>query len=644
MNYHFFKVCAATPKLAIGDCIYNTEQIIHCIQEASQQKAGLIAFPELCLTAYTCADLFFQSKLLEETKRGIELILEESKAHDLLVVVGAPIAHEDNLYNAAIVILKGKILGIVPKTYLPNYSEFYEKRWFHSAHDIQNTTITYCGFTVPFSPYVLFQAENIDYFTLGLEICEDLWAIMPPSLYHALSGATVLVNPSASNEIVGKEDYRRDLIAGQSARTMCAYIYTSSGIYESTTDLAFSGHRLIYENGYKIAESQLFERDNALLYGIIDLERIYKERMKQNNFKHSAHLKELGYQTVVFKLEAPDFDVDRYVDPHPFVPSDKTIRHTRCKQIFAIQANGLARRMEHTKSESLVVGISGGLDSTLALLVCVKAIEILGKDTQQIIGVTMPGFGTTDRTYNNALQLMKYLGVSSQEISIVPSVKQHLLDIQHPLDNHNVTYENAQARERTQILMDLSNKYNGLVVGTGDLSELALGWATYNGDHMSMYGVNASIPKTLVRYLIDYVANEESEEQVKTILLDILDTPVSPELLPPDEKGGIAQITEDIVGPYEIHDFYLYYALRCGYSPAKNYYLAQQAFKGVYDQETLLKWLKTFYRRFFAQQFKRSCLPDGPKVGSVCLSPRGDWRMPSDASSRIWLEECEQLS
>ena len=425
---------------------------------------------------------------------------------------------------------------------------------------------------------------------------------------------------------------------------MCAYIYTSSGIYESTTDLAFSGHRLIYENGYKIAESQLFERDNALLYGIIDLERIYKERMKQNNFKHSAHLKELGYQTVVFKLEAPDFDVDRYVDPHPFVPSDKTIRHTRCKQIFAIQANGLARRMEHTKSESLVVGISGGLDSTLALLVCVKAIEILGKDTQQIIGVTMPGFGTTDRTYNNALQLMKYLGVSSQEISIVPSVKQHLLDIQHPLDNHNVTYENAQARERTQILMDLSNKYNGLVVGTGDLSELALGWATYNGDHMSMYGVNASIPKTLVRYLIDYVANEESEEQVKTILLDILDTPVSPELLPPDEKGGIAQITEDIVGPYEIHDFYLYYALRCGYSPAKNYYLAQQAFKGVYDQETLLKWLKTFYRRFFAQQFKRSCLPDGPKVGSVCLSPRGDWRMPSDASSRIWLEECEQLS
>ncbi|PHV70739.1 NAD(+) synthase [Sporanaerobium hydrogeniformans] len=644
MNHHFFKVCAATPKLAIGDCHYNTEQIITCIREAAKQKVGLIVFPELCITGYTCADLFFQSTLLEETKESVKRILKESHAHDMLIVIGAPIGYEDNLYNTALVILKGELLGIVPKTYLPNYGEFYEKRWFHSAHDIQETTITYCGFIVPFSPYILFKSKDIDYFTLGVEICEDLWAIMPPSLYHALSGATVLVNPSASNEIVGKESYRRDLIASQSARTMCAYIYTSSGIYESTTDLAFSGHRLIYENGYKIAESQLFERDNSLLYGIIDLERIYKERMKQNNFKHSSLLKQLGYQTIEFTLQPPSFELDRFVDPHPFVPKDKRMRHARCKQIFAIQAHSLARRMEHTKSESLVLGISGGLDSTLALLVCVKAVAILGKSPEQIIGVTMPGFGTTDRTYNNALNLMKYLGVTMKEISIVPSVKQHLLDIEHPIEQHNVTYENAQARERTQILMDLSNKYNGIVVGTGDLSELALGWATYNGDHMSMYGVNASIPKTLVRYLIDYVAQEESKQEVKDILLDILATPVSPELLPPDEKGEIAQITEDIVGPYEIHDFYLYYVLRCGYSPSKNYYLAKQAFKGIYDDATLLKWLKTFYRRFFTQQFKRSCLPDGPKVGSVCLSPRGDWRMPSDASSRIWLDECERLS
>ncbi|MDF2879032.1 MAG: synthase [Clostridia bacterium] len=643
MAYHFIKVCAATPRLVVGDCKYNTEQIIACINESSKNNASLTVFPELCITGYTCADLFFQTTLLEETQKSVATLLKASEKHEQILIVGVPLAHEGNLYNTAFVILKGKILGIVPKTYLPNYNEFYEKRWFHSAHDIIDTTVSYCGFTVPFSANILFKATNIPYLTIGVEICEDLWAIVAPSLYHALAGATVMVNPSASNEIVGKDTYRRQLIAQQSARTMSGYVYTSSGINESTTDLAFSGHKLIYENGNKISESELFERGNALLYGILDLERIYKERIKQNNFKHSAMIKNMHYQTVAFEMEKKDFDWDRFVDPHPFVPADSDKRKERCRHIFNIQANALARRMEHTKSKMLILGISGGLDSTLALLVCVKAAEILELGPECILGVTMPGFGTSDRTYNNAVNLMKLLGITIKEISIVESVKQHLNDIEHDINIHDVTYENAQARERTQILMDMSNKYNGIVVGTGDLSELALGWATYNGDHMSMYGVNTSIPKTLVRYLVDYVAQFDSEEAVKSILLDILDTPVSPELLPTNKEGSIAQKTEDIVGPYELHDFFLFNMLRFGFNPSKIYYLAQQAFKEVYDDKTILKWLKIYYRRFFTQQFKRSCLPDGPKVGSICLSPRGDLRMPSDASSRIWLDELETI-
>ncbi len=643
MSYHFFKVCAATPQLAVGDCKYNTEQIIECMKLSSGQKAGLTLFPELCITGYTCADLFFQTTLLDQTEKNIRLILEESKQHEQIFIIGAAIPHKDNLYNSAIVILKGQILGIIPKTYLPNYNEFYEKRWFHSAHDRVNSTITYCGFTVPFSPYVVFEANDIPYLTLAVEVCEDLWAVLPPSLYHALAGANIIANLSASNEIVGKDVYRRRLIAQQSARTMSAYLYASSGMSESTTDLVFSGHKLIYENGNKIAESELFEKGNALLYGIIDLERIFIERIKQNNFKHSSIIKGLDYQTVKFDLKPSVFEWERFVDPHPFVPSDRATRKERCKHIFDIQAHALARRMAHTKSKNLVLGISGGLDSTLALLVCVKVIHILGLSPLQIIGVTMPGFGTSDRTYHNAISLMKLLGVTLKEISIIASVKQHLKDIEHDINIHDVTYENAQARERTQILMDLSNKYNGIVVGTGDLSELALGWATYNGDHMSMYAVNASIPKTLVRYLVEYAAHYESEKDAQEVLMDILDTPVSPELLPTDHVGGIAQKTEDIVGPYELHDFYLYNMLRFGFSPSKIYYLAQQAFKEVYDAKTLLKWLEIFYRRFFNQQFKRSCLPDGPKVGSICLSPRGDWRMPSDASSRIWLDEVQHL-
>lgn len=643
MNHHYFKVCAATPKLALADCIYNKEQILDCITQAEKENAGLIVFPELCITGYTCADLFFQTTLLEEAENCIADIAKATEHIKQLIVLSAPIAHENHLYNTAIVLLKGQILGIVPKTYLPNYSEFYEKRWFNTGAELSVLEMTYAGQKVPFSTNLLFKATNIPYLTLGIEICEDLWTALPPSTLHALKGATLIANASASNEVVGKLGYRRSLVSSQSARALCGYIYTSAGINESTTDVVFSGHKLIYENGTKIAESDLFERDNSLLYGILDLEYLYKERVKQNHMVPAEILKNLDYRNILFELDTPEFTFDRFVDPHPFVPSDEAARAERCKYIFDIQANGLARRMAHTHAETFVIGISGGLDSTLALLVCVKAAQILGKDMTSIIGVTMPGFGTTDRTYNNAINLMKLLGITTKEISIVPSTKQHLQDIEHPLDSHDVTYENAQARERTKILMNLSNKYNGLVIGTGDLSELALGWATYNGDHMSMYAVNASIPKTLVRYLIDYVAHFESEQSVQDILVDVLDTPVSPELLPPDESGQIAQKTEDLVGPYELHDFFLYYVLRLGYTPSKIYFLAKQALGKTYDQETILKWLKIFYRRFFNQQFKRSCLPDGPKVGSVCVSPRGDWRMPSDAHSRMWLDEIDRL-
>ena len=645
MDHHFLKVCAATPLLQVADCSYNIKQIISCTEMAHKEGASLILFPELCITGYTCGDLFFQTTLLEDTEKSIATLLSATQTYEELIIVGAPISYLNHLYNVAIVMHKGQILGIVPKSYIPNYSEFYEKRWFNSGAHMDKAYITYAGQeNIPFSTQLLFKASNIPLFNLGVEVCEDLWTMLPPSTLHTLQGATVIANLSASNEIVGKSTYRRDLLAQQSAKTMCAYIYTSSGPQESTTDVVFSGHKLIYENGYTIAESDLFPKANDLLYGIIDLERLQKERLKQNHI-HPAHLlNALNYETISFEMKVSEFTFNRYVDPHPFVPDDETLRKTRCKNIFDIQAEGLARRMAHTKAETFVLGISGGLDSTLALLVCVKAAKLLNKPTTSIVGVTMPGFGTTDRTYNNAINLMKLLGVTVREISIVASATQHLKDIGHDLTTHDVTYENAQARERTQILMDISNQTNGLVIGTGDLSELALGWATYNGDHMSMYAVNASIPKTLVRYLIDYVAHFESEPLVQEILIDVLETPVSPELLPPDSEGQIAQKTEDLVGPYELHDFYLYNVIRFGYRPSKVYFLAQQAFKDTYDSETILKWLKVFYRRFFNQQFKRSCLPDGPKVGSICLSPRGDWRMPSDASSHLWLAELDTLN
>ncbi len=643
MTDHFIKVCTITPKLAIGDCHYNMKQIHDCITKAEDAGSAIAVFPELSLTGYTCGDLFFQSHLLFETEKNIRLLLEATTTSELLILVGAPIAHEGHLYNTACVLFKGKLLGIVPKSFLPNYNEFNEKRWFSAAYEILNPQIIYAGQVVPISSYLLFKAKSIPYFCLGIDICEDLWSPLSPSTLHTLYGATIIANLSASNETVGKMVQRKALVAQHSSKTMCGYLYTSSGIYESTSDLVFSGHQLIYEGGSLLAESELFSKDNLLTYATLDLEHLNNQRLRFNYATSPLPFKELNYQIIEFDLTLKNQEPQRTIYPHPFIPREEKTRTQRCKSIFAIQAHGLARRMEHTHADHLVIGVSGGLDSTLALLVCIRAVNLLNKSPRSIIGVTMPGFGTSDRTYQNAITLMKLLGITQKEISIVPSTLQHLQDIEHDPNNHDTTYENAQARERTQILMDLANQSNGLVVGTGDLSELALGWATYNGDHMSMYGVNASVPKTLMRYLIEYVAYYESEPLVQEVLFDVLGTPVSPELLPTSNKGDITQKTEDLVGPYELHDFFIYYMLRFGYTPSKIYHLAQIAFKNQYNNETLLKWLKVFYKRFFAQQFKRSCLPEGPKVGSIGLSPRGDWRMPSDASSALWLAEIESL-
>lgn len=644
MNYHFLKVCTVTPKIHLADCQYNAEQIIKSMKEAAQNGASVAVYPEFCITGYTCSDLFFQSTLIDEAENAIKEILKASQNLEVVTILGAPIYHNSNLYNVALIICKGKILGIVPKTYLPNYGEFNEKRWFAPAHSLVDDSICYANQEVMISSHLIFKCASIPYLILGVDICEDLWSTIPPSLFHSLAGATVLVNLSASNETVGKAQYRREMIAQHSAKTISAYLYTSSSIWESTTDLVFCGHQMIYENGSSLAESSLFADDTLISYAIIDLERLIKERLRHENLNQPQLIQQLNYQCISFDLKIPLIQFDRYVEPYPFVPKDELKRKERCKDIFDIQAHGLARRMQHAHSDYLILGMSGGLDSTLALLACVKAVKYYNLSPSSVMGVTMPGFGTTDRTYQNAMNLMKLLGVTIKEISIVEATSQHLQDIEHSLEDHDVTYENAQARERTQILMDLANKHNGLVIGTGDLSELALGWATYNGDHMSMYGVNSSIPKTLVRYLIDYVAHYESEPMVQEILFDILETPVSPELLPPDSQGKIAQKTEDLVGPYELHDFFIYYVLRFGFRPSKIYFLAKQAFGEAYSSETILKWLKTFYKRFFMHQFKRSSLPDGPKVGSVCLSPRGDLQMPSDAYSNLWLKDLESIS
>lgn len=641
--YGFFRAGAAVPKLKVADCNYNKVQIMELINEAEKNKVKAIVFPELCLSAYTCADLFLQRTLINECEKVLSEIAEETKDKDIFIILGLPVEADSTTFNCAAVLHKGKILGAVPKTYIPNYSEFYEKRWFSSSNAVLSSEIMLCGQKVPFGTNMLFRDFKRPEITFAIEICEDLWSPIPPSSYYAVKGATVIFNLSASNELAAKNEYRRSLVSGQSASAICGYVYSSSGVGESTQDLVFSGHSLICENGSLLKENKRFSMENQLIYADLDIERLYNDRKKNTSF---GELMAKSENFVYIDIETGEWkeELCRFVNRMPFVPKNDGMLFERCDDIFNIQVAGLAKRIEHTNAKALVIGISGGLDSTLALLVAVKACDRLGLDRKTVLGITMPGFGTTDRTYNNALSLMEALGVSVKEISIKEASILHFNDIGHDIKTHDVTYENTQARERTQILMDLANKHNGMVIGTGDLSELALGWATYNGDHMSMYGVNSGVPKTLVRVLVKHVAeNGNIDESSKAILEDILDTPVSPELLPPTDEGEIKQITENIVGPYELHDFFLYYVVRFGFEPKKILFLAEKAFKDDYDRNTILKWLKNFYRRFFSQQFKRSCLPDGPKVGTINLSPRGDWRMPSDAVSRIWLKELEEI-
>lgn len=626
----FIKVAAACPKTKVGDVDYNIENILSCIDDAKRDGSKFIVFPELCITSYTCGDLFLQEYLINKALNGIKRILENTKDNDILIAVGAPLLYGSALYNCAFLLFKGKILGIVPKSYLPNYSEFYEKRWFTEGLSVEDEIVDLpYQKDIPFGTNLIFSSSIANF---GIEICEDLWVAIPPSSYLALMGAHIIGNLSASNELVSKMDYRKSLISNQSARTMCSYIYSSAGIHESTTDVLFSGHLLISENGSLLKENNRFQRENEVISSIVDVFKLKAERMKNLSFRDSSRF--INKKPNIIKFEFDDTSIqtfDRFIDKHPFVPSYEKEREIRCKEIFNIQAAGLAKRLEHTRSQKAVIGISGGLDSTLALLVIVKTFELLNLDKENIVTITMPGFGTTDRTYNNAVNLCKELGTELREINIVKASLQHFEDIGHDKNIHDVTYENVQARERTQILMDLANKEGGLLIGTGDLSELALGWCTYNGDHMSMYSVNPSIPKTLVRYLVQYVAQNESTDIVCDILMDILDTPVSPELLPKDKNGEIAQKTEDIVGPYELHDFFLYHFIKHGSTKERIFFLAKNAFKDNYSEQEIQKWLDKFMFRFFTQQFKRSALPDGPKVGSISLSPRGDWRMPSDA-------------
>ena len=636
MRDGFIKVSAVTPKVRVADPEYNAEAIIGKLSEEWKKKTKIIVFPELCLTAYTCNDLFLQKALLDGAKEALRKVVRASDGHDALIFVGLPYEHCGKLYNVAACVQDGELLGLVPKTYLPNYSEFYEDRYFTPGPD-EPVNADFFGETVPLGTNLLFCCEELPELKVGVEICEDVWVPNPPSIAHAMAGATVIVNCSASNEIVGKHAYRNMLIRGQSARLVCAYLYANTGDGESTQDVVFGGHNIIAENGACLAETERFEPQT--ITSEIDVQRLAAERRKLNTYEV---YEDESYLLVDFSLDLQDTVLTRDIDPAPFVPADTSEKSRRCEEILQIQALGLKKRLEHTNGTRVVLGISGGLDSTLALLVSTRTFDLLGLPREGIHAVTMPGFGTTDRTYQNACELTRRLGATLTEVPIGPAVMQHFKDIGQDPDKHDVTYENSQARERTQILMDIANMENALVVGTGDLSELALGWATYNGDHMSMYGVNGSVPKTLVRHLVRHFADSCGEERLKAILYDVLDTPVSPELLPP-EDGKISQKTEDLVGPYELHDFYLYYVLRFGFRPGKIFRMAKKAFAGVYSEEVILKWLKTFYRRFFAQQFKRSCLPDGPKVGSVAVSPRGDLRMPSDASNRLWLKELEEL-
>lgn len=636
MKDGFITVATATPQVAVADCEANAQAILACINEMAAAHAKVMVLPELCITGYTCSDLFWQTKLLDEAEAALSVIAEGSRQVDALITVGMPLRVAGKLLNVAAILCRGKVLGFVPKVNLPAYNEFYETRHFTSG-SADMGTVQFCGEEIPVGTNLLFSCENMVDFCVAAEICEDLWVPNPPSVHHALAGASVICNLSASDEMVGKGSYRRDLVAGQSARLVCAYLYATAGEGESTTDLVFGGQNLIAENGTVLAESATFE--NEINVATIDVQRLASERRRMSTFP-AAESKE--YREISFALAEEETKLARFFDADPFVPSNADQLSDRCEEILNIQALGLKKRLAHTHARSAVVGISGGLDSTLALLVTARAFDMLGLPRKGIVAVTMPGFGTTDRTYNNAVAMIKSLGATFKEIPIAKAVMQHFADIDHDASIHDVTYENSQARERTQILMDIANQANGFVIGTGDLSELALGWATYNGDHMSMYAVNASVPKTLVRHLVRHYADTSADEVLAGVLYDVLDTPVSPELLPP-EDGAISQKTEDLVGPYELHDFFLYQTLRMCFPPAKIYRVAKEAFAGRYSNETILKWLRTFYWRFFSQQFKRSCLPDGPKVGSVAVSPRGDLRMPSDACVSAWIKEVETL-
>ena len=634
MKNGFVKVAAATPDIRVADVEFNTQNIINAMEEAQKNGAKILVFPELCVTGYTCSDLFDHSVLLKASRKALLEIAENTNDKDMLVFVGAPLEVNGKLYNVAAAMNQGEIIGFTTKTFLPNYGEFYEMRQFTPGPQTVRE-ITFEGKKIPFGPQILFQAEGMEELVVAAEICEDVWSPIPPSIQAALEGATVIVNCSASDETIGKDTYRRELISGQSARLISGYIYANAGEGESTTDLVFGGHNIIAENGTILKESSRYV--NEIVYSEIDLQRITGERRKNTTFQP---LDEETLVRVPFTVEETKTFLTRTFPKKPFVPSDEQTRAQRCEEILTIQAMGLKKRLAHTNARTAVVGISGGLDSTLALLVTARAFDMLGRDKKDIIAVTMPCFGTTDRTYQNACEMSKKVGATLIEVPIADAVNVHFRDIGHDPEDHSVTYENCQARERTQVLMDIANKTWGMVIGTGDLSELALGWATYNGDHMSMYGVNASVPKTLVRHLVKYAADDTKDEALKNVLYDVLDTPVSPELLPPKD-GDIAQKTEDLVGPYELHDFFLYFMLRFGYEPSKIFRIACMTFDGEYDKETIFKWLETFCRRFFSQQFKRSCLPDGPKVGTVALSPRGDWRMPSDACVAVWMRDLE---
>lgn len=638
MKHGFLKAAAVTPKVRVADPVYNADQIIEEMRKADARGARLIVFPELCITAYTCQDLFLQELLLRGAMKQLLRIASETCEMEGIVFVGLPVEKENKLYNVAAALHKGQILGLIPKLHIPNYSEFYEGRYFTPGkEEVTGYSLPDEAGQVPFGTKILFEVDAIRGLRIGCEICEDLWVSEAPSLSHGKAGATVIVNLSASNELIGKASYRKLMVQSASARMAAGYLYAGAGCGESTQDVVFGGHNLIAENGVVLSESRRFTE--GMILADLDIQRLTGERRRMNTFQGEGSD---GYVIVPVSMKQSETKLERKFASLPFVPGEEAEKQRRCEEILTIQACGLSKRLEHTGCSTAVIGISGGLDSTLALLVAVKAFDRLSLDRSRILAVTMPCFGTTDRTYDNACKLAKSLGATLEEINIQKAVRVHFEDIGQPEDRHDVTYENAQARERTQVLMDIANRESGMVIGTGDLSELALGWATYNGDHMSMYGVNGGVPKTLIRHLVQYYAETCGQEALSVVLRDVLDTPVSPELLPPVD-GEIAQKTEDLVGPYELHDFYLYYMLRFGFAPRKIYRLALAAFEGQYEETVIVKWLKVFYRRFFSQQFKRSCLPDGPKVGSVAVSPRGDLRMPSDAAVRLWMEELEEL-